>query len=87
VLLPAEIRVPINEQADNKDEEEYELEIEISDEDVLSVEVDGKDLYATAKKVTDQPVTVRMIMKCGGHTYTAEIPVTVTAAKEAENNG
>ena len=86
-LLPAEIRVPINEQADNKAEEEYELFIKVSDEDALTVEVDGKELYATAKKVTEQPVTVTITMKCGGHTYTAEIPVTITEGTEVVNNG
>ncbi|MBR5409516.1 MAG: hypothetical protein IK104_02500 [Clostridia bacterium] len=85
--LPVEIRVPVNEQADNKAEEEYELLIEISDPEALSVEVDGKDLYATALKAAADPVTVSVTMKCGGHTYYAELPVTITQAKEAADNG
>ena len=87
VLLPADIRVPVNEQADNRDEEEYELIIEVSDPEALEIEQDDKDLYATAKKQVDGPVTVSVTMKCGGHTYSAELPVTITLEKEAENNG
>ncbi len=86
-VMPAEIRVPINEQADNKAEEEYELFLEISDPDALSIEIDGKDLYATALKAPADPVTVTLTMNCGGHTYTAEIPVTITAETEATDNG
>ena len=85
--LPVEIRVPINEQAESKQEEEYELFLDISDPDALTVEVDGKDLFATAKKASASPVTVTLTMKCGGHTYAAGIPVTITAEKEATDNG
>ena len=85
--LPVEIRVPINEQSELKSEEEYELFVEISDPAALSVEVDNKDLYATGVKAGAEPVTVTVTLKCGGHTYTAQLPVTVTQAKEAENNG
>ena len=86
-LLPAEIRVPVNESAESKSEEEYELFLEISDPEALSVEIDGKDLYATGLKAADAPVTVKLTMKCGGHTYEAELPVNVITAKEATGNG
>ncbi|MBQ6066521.1 MAG: hypothetical protein IJK89_06830 [Clostridia bacterium] len=86
-VMPAEIRVPVNEQADNKSEEEYELFLDISDPEALSVEIDGKELYATGLKAAQQPVTVTLSMKCGGHTYQAEIPVTITQGTEADNNG
>lgn len=85
--LPVEIRVPVNEQAESRQEEEYELLIEISDTDALTIEVDGKDLYATALKAAAEPVTVSVTLKCGGHTYFAELPVTITQAEEATNNG
>ena len=85
--MPSDIRVPINESAESRSEEEYELFIEISDPDALSVEIDGKELYATGLKATDAPVTVSVRMECGGHTYQTEIPVTVTQGTEAENNG
>ena len=87
VALPADVRVPINEAAESKQEEEYELFLDISDPDALSVEVDGKDLFATGLKATDAPVTVSVTMNCGGHTYHAEIPVTVTEGTEVQNNG
>ena len=85
--LPVEIRVPVNEQSEQRTEEEYELQLEISDPDALSIEVDNKDLYATALKATADPVTVSVTLKCGGHTYQAELPVTITQAKEATENG
>ncbi len=85
--MPSDIRVPVNESAESRSEEEYELFIEISDPDALSVEIDGKELYATGLKATDAPVTVSVRMECGGHTYQTEIPVTVTQGTEAENNG
>ena len=85
--MPVEIRVPINEQAENKQEEEYELFLDISDPDALTIEVDNKDLYATAIRPTAEPVTVTLTMKCGGHTYSAGIPVTITQGTEADNNG
>lgn len=87
VPMPSDIRVPINEQAENKSEEEYELRVDISDPEALSVEIDGKELYATGLKTTDAPVTVSVTMDCGGHTYLAEIPVTITQGTEADNNG
>ena len=87
VLLPAEVRVPINEAAESQQEEEYELTCETSDPTALTVEADGKDLYVTALKTADAPVTVSVTMNCGGHTYQAEIPVTITEGTEAENNG
>ena len=88
-VLPAEVRVPINEQAEHKDEEEYDIHFEISDPDALTLDFDrdGKDLYATAVKKTDQPVIVKMIMDCGGHTYTDEIEVKITEGTEANGNG
>ena len=85
--LPVEIRVPVNEQSEQRTEEEYELFIDISDEEALQIEVDNKDLYATALKVTDTPVTVKVTLKCGGHTYTAELPVTIVKGTEATDNG
>ena len=85
--MPVDIRVPVNEQSEQKTEEEYELFIEISDPDALTIEVDGKDLYASALKAVSSPVTVSMTMKCGGHTYQAEIPVTITEGTEATKNG
>ena len=85
--LPVEIRVPVNEQSEQRTEEEYELQIGISDPDALTIEVDGKDLYATALKATADPVTVSVTLKCGGHTYLAELSVTITQAKEATDNG
>ena len=85
--LPSDIRVPVNEAAESRQEEEYELLLEISDPDALTVEVDGKELYATALKATEAPVTVTVTMDCGGHTYSAEIPVTITQGTEAANNG
>lgn len=85
--MPSDIRVPVNESAESRSEEEYELFIEISDPDALSVEIDGKELYATGLKATDAPVTVTVTMECGGHTYSAEIPVTITQGTEAANNG
>ena len=85
--LPVEIRVPVNEQSEQRTEEEYELLIDISDPDVLSIEVDGKELYATALKAAADPVTVSVTLKCGGHTYFAELPVTITQGTEATNNG
>jgi hypothetical protein len=85
--MPSDIRVPVNESAESRSEEEYELFIEISDPDALSVEIDGKELYATGLKATDAPVTVTVTMDCGGHTYSAEIPVTITQGTEAANNG
>ena len=86
-VLPAEVRVPINEQADNRDEEEYELTVEVSDPEALKVEVDGKELFATGLKASDSPVTVKITMDCGGHTYTDEMQVIVTEGKEAADNG
>ena len=83
--LPAEIRVPVNESADDKREEEYELFLEISDPEALSVEIDGKDLFATGLKTADAPVTVTLTMKCGGHVYTASLPVNVTETEAAGN--
>ena len=85
--LPVEIRVPVNEQSEQRTEEEYELFIEISNEEALAIEVDNKDLYATALKSADGPVTVKVTLKCGGHTYTAELPVTITNGTEATDNG
>ena len=85
--LPSDVRVPINEAAESQQEEEYELICDSSDPDALTIEADGKDLYVTAVKTTDAPVTVSVTMKCGGHTYQAEIPVTITNATEADNNG
>ncbi|MBQ9879783.1 MAG: hypothetical protein IJM45_05035 [Clostridia bacterium] len=85
--LPVEIRVPINEQSELKTEEEYELFVDVSDPSALTVEVDGKDLYATGLKASADPVTVSVTLKCGGHTYEAQLPVTITMAKEAENDG
>lgn len=85
--LPSDIRVPVNEAAESRREEEYELFLDISDPDALTVEIDNKELYATALKATDAPVTVSVTMDCGGHTYQAEIPVTITQGTEAENNG
>lgn len=85
--LPSDIRVPVNEAAESRQEEEYELFVDISDPDALSVEVDNKELYATALRATDAPVTVTVTMDCGGHTYSAEIPVTITQGTEAANNG
>ena len=85
--MPSDIRVPVNEQAESKSEEEYELRVEVSDPDALSVEVDGKELYATGLKAVNAPVTVSVTMDCGGHTYLAEIPVTITQGTEADNNG
>ena len=75
VALPADIRVPVNEQTEQRSEEEYTLLIEVSDPTALKVE---QDLFATALKPTAEPVTVTVTMKCGGHTYTASIPVTIT---------
>ena len=85
--LPFELRIPVNEQSEHRTEEEYELTIEVSDPNALSVEVDGKDLYATALRSSSSPVTVMATLKCGGHTYTAELPVTITEAKEASSIG
>ena len=51
------------------------------------IEVDNKELYATAIRPTAEPVTVTLTMKCGGHTYSAGIPVTITQGTEADNNG
>ena len=85
--MPADIRVPVNEQSDQRSEEEYSLIIEVSDPSALKVEQDDKDLFATALKPAAGPVTVSVTMKCGGHTYTAEIPVTITQGTEAANNG
>ena len=85
--LPADVRVPINEAAESQKEEEYELLCETSDPSALTVEADGKDLYVTAIRITDAPVTVSVTMNCGGHTYQAEIPVTITEGTEANNNG
>ena len=85
--LPADIRVPINESAEDKKEEEYELTVEVSDPEALSVEIDGKDLFATALKPVAGPVTVSVTMKCGGHTYGAQIPVNVKEGTEAADNG
>ena len=87
VPLPSDVRVPVNEAAESKLEEEYELDCKTSDPDALTIEADGKDLYVTAIKATDAPVTVYVTMNCGGHTYQAEIPVTITERTEAENNG
>jgi len=85
--LPADIRVPINEQSDLKSEEEYTLTVEVSDPTALTVEQDDKTLFATALKPVADPVTVKVTMKCGGHTYTAELPVTITQGTEATVNG
>ncbi len=85
--LPSDIRVPVNEAADSRQEEEYELICDISDPDALKVEIDNKELYATALRATDSPVTVSVTMNCGGHTYYAKIPVIITQGTEAENNG
>ena len=85
--MPADIRVPVNEQSEQRTEEEYSLTIEVSDPSALAVEADGKELYATALKAAAEPVTVKVTMKCGGHTYEAEIPVTITNGTEAANNG
>ncbi len=78
VALPADIRVPVNEQSEQRSEEEYSLLIEVSDPAALKVEQDEKELFATALKPAAEPVTVTVTMKCGGHTYTASLPVTVT---------
>ena len=90
--MPVYIRVPINEQAESKREEEYSLSIGISggetkqterdgkqvfETDALSVEIDGKDLYVTGLKPSADPVTVTVTMNCGGHTYEKALPVTV----------
>ncbi|MBQ6162864.1 MAG: hypothetical protein IJK23_00170 [Clostridia bacterium] len=85
--MPVDIRVPVNEQSDLRSEEEYELLLDISDPQALSIEIDNKDLFATGLKASADPVTVKITMKCGGHTYYAEIPVTVTEGKEATDNG
>ena len=85
--LPADIRVPVNEAAESRQEEEYELICETSDPGALTVEADDKDLFVTALRTADAPVTVSVTMNCGGHTYQAEIPVTITEGTEAENNG
>ena len=82
--LPADVRVPINEAAESRREEEYELICVSSDPDALTIEVDGKDIYATALKATDSPVTVSVTMDCGGHTYFAEIPIIITKGTEAD---
>lgn len=82
--LPADVRVPINESAESREEEEYELTCVSSDPDALSVEEDEKNIFVLAHKVTDSPVTVSITMKCGGHTYFAEIPVTITQGTEAD---
>lgn len=87
LLLPADVRVPVNEAAESRREEEYELICVSSDPTALTVEVDGKDLYATALKAAETPVTVSVTMNCGGHTYNAEIPVTILKGTEAENDG
>ncbi|GEM_PF-989161 len=85
--LPSDIRVPVNEAAESRQEEEYELICDVSDPDALTVEIDNKDLYVTALKATDAPVTVTVTMNCGGHTYSAQIPVTITKGTEAVTNG
>ena len=85
--LPSDIRVPVNEAAESRQEEEYELICEVSDPDALTVEIDNKELYVTALKATDAPVTVSVVMNCGGHTYSAQIPVTITKGTEAATNG
>ncbi len=85
--LPVEIRVPVNEQSEQRTEEEYELIVDVSDTEALSIEVDNKDLYCTALKATADPVTVSVTLKCGGHTYNAEMPVTITERKEVTDNG
>ena len=86
-IMPADIRVPVNEQSEQRTEEEYTLTIEVSDPSALTVEADGKELYATALKAVTDPVTVKVTMKCGGHTYSAELPVTITNGTEATMNG
>ncbi|MBQ7637319.1 MAG: hypothetical protein IJS90_00275 [Clostridia bacterium] len=85
--LPVEIRVPVNEQSDLKTEEEYTLTVDVSDPDLLSIEVDGKELYAIAHNNSSSPVTVKVRLDCGGHTYFAELPVTIIEGKEATDNG
>lgn len=85
--LPVEIRVPVNEQSEQRTEEEYELIVDVSDTEALSIEVDNKDLYCTALKATADPVTVSVTLKCGGHTYNAEMPVIITERKEVTDNG
>lgn len=85
--LPVEIRVPVNEQSELRTEEEYDLFVDVSDPEALSIEVDGKDLYATALRSAAAPVTVRVTLKCGGHTYEAELPVNITEGTEATTNG
>ena len=85
--LPVEIRVPVNEQSEQRTEEEYELIVDVSDTEALSIEVDNKDLYCTALKAMADPVTVSVTLKCGGHTYNAELPVTITERKEVTDNG
>ena len=85
--LPVEIRVPVNEQSEQRTEEEYELIVNVSDTEALSIETDNKDLYCTALKATADPVTVSVTLKCGGHTYNAELPVTITERKEVTDNG
>ncbi len=85
--LPVEIRVPVNEQSEQRSEEEYELIVDVSDNEALSIEADNKDLYCTALKATADPVTVSVTLKCGGHTYNAELPVTITERKEVTDNG
>ncbi len=84
--LPVDIRVPVNEQSEQRTEEEYSLAIEVSDPEALTIEVEGKDLFATALKPSADPVTVKVTMECGGHTYAAEIPVTITQGTEAIPN-
>ena len=86
-LLPAEIRIPVNEQSEQRSEEEYEMDITVSDPDALTVEADDKDLYCTALKAADAPVTVSVEIRCGGHTYNAELPVTITEGTEVTDNG
>ena len=85
--LPVEIRVPVNEQSELRTEEEYDLFVDVSDPEALSIEVDGKDLYATALRSAAAPVTVSVTLKCGGHTYEAELPVNITEGTEATTNG
>lgn len=85
--LPVYIRVPVNEQSEQRTEEEYSLQIDVSDPDALTVEADGKELFATGVRAAEYPVEVTVTMQCGGHTYTARIPVTVTQVTEAMENG
>ena len=50
-------------------------------------ELEKTDQILRSLKAADAPVTVTVTMNCGGHTYRAEIPVTITNGTEADKNG